>query len=486
MTSEVIQVTRTGLPATPSVLGTRRFALQSGGKIRPGIKVLTKAATKIARAREIFEDGRAAGDSFDTIENRIKEAVPSLDNPLTPRNVPYFTARRGDFTVPEVAAQIMEKFGEDLGDGEKRLYRLPIVFAADSLLDVMPHKLAVYGGASIKFWSDFSGDGSERRCMTFAGVPKRSDGKAVRLFGGRKQIPRPDTDGRCDPETCPEYQNRQCNVTGRLIFYIPGIVSVSPFELPTTSIYGLDSIRATLDAIASMRGGRISGFLQNREAFWLTKTLKEVPHIDDLGRAVRVKQWIIGLEVMVDATRLLGATEEVLSAGERAADILQGTAERVIDGGETDRDDARSGPSGGYGGEDEDRAEVAERTEQPMPPSGPKASESAARPSQPPRREPGAAPAPCTQASAPAASRSTPAGATSGGSDGIPLAEVDNTAKAIGIDPETFRKYAEKRWGQGWSKNPNGRRKAIEELECFRTDPDALRQRMNAETQVFA
>jgi hypothetical protein len=476
-----MKISPTGLPATPSVLGARRFAFQAGGTIRPGIKVLTKTAAKSQAARDLYDAGLAAGDSFEAIEKRIKEAVPTLENPLTPRNVPYFTARRGDFLMPEIATQIMDRYGEDRGEGVKRLFRLPIVFAADNLLDVMPHKLAAYGSGSIKFWSTFSDENGERQCMTFAPVPKAGNGKAIRLFGGRKQIPRPDTQGRCDPENCREYQARLCNVTGKLIFYIPGITSVSPIELPTHSIYGLDSIRETLNAIAAMRGGRISGFLQQREAFWLTKTLKEVPHIDEDGRAVRVKQWIIGLEVMVDPTRLLSAPEEtVVAAGELAADILQGTAERVIDGdgwvgefGTPPSNDGGFANEGETGGASEPAAQATE-SRQP-----------AAHAPQPPRNDPAPPPAQRAQAPAPTSTRSaSPVAANP--SDEIALADIDALAIAIGIDPAAFRQYADKRWGQGWSKNPNGRRKAIDELESFRADPDALRQRMNAETQVFA
>ena len=486
MTNAVMKISPAGLPATPSVLGTRRFAFQAGGTIRPGIKVLTKTAAKSQAARDLYDAGLAAGDSFEAIEKRIKEAVPTLENPLTPRNVPYFTARRGDFLMPEIATQIMDKYAEDRGEGVKRLFRLPIVFAADNLLDVMPHKLAAYGSGSIKFWSTFSDEDGERQCMTFAPVPKAGNGKAIRLFGGRKQIPRPDTGGKCDPENCREYQNRQCNVSGKLIFYIPGITSVSPIELPTHSIYGLDSIRETLNAIAAMRGGRISGFLQQREAFWLTKTLKEVPHIDEDGRAVRVTQWIIGLEVMVDPTRLLSAPEEtVVAAGDLAADILQGTAERVIDGdGWVGEFSAPHANDNGFVPESAtapDSGPDAQRMAAPATESR----QPAAHAPQPPRNEPGPPPGQRAQAPVPT---SNPSGSAVVGSpsDGIALADVDALAHAIGIDPAAFRQYADKRWGQGWSKNPNGRRKAINELESFRADPDALRQRMSAETQVFA
>lgn len=485
MTSAVMKISPAGLPAAPSVLGTRRFAFQTGGTIRPGIKVLTRTAEKSQIARDLYDSGLAAGDSFDAIEKRIKEAVPNLENPLTPRNVPYFTARRGDFVMPEIATQVMAMYGEDRGEGVKRLFRFPIVFAADNLLDVMPHKLAVYGTGSIKFWSTFSDEDGERQCMTFAPVPKMGNGRAIRLFGGRKQIPRPDTDGQCDPENCREYQNRQCNVTGKLIFYIPGITSVSPIELPTHSIYGLDSIRETLNAIATMRGGRISGFLQKREAFWLTKSLKEVPHIDEEGRAVRVKQWIIGLEVMVDPTRLLSAPEEtVVAAGDLAADVLQGTAQRVTDEGWGGEFSAPPSNDDGRVGDGIAVAATAPTGQQGMPPAT-DARKPAERLQQSPCNEPSPPRAQAAQTPAQTSNRATAASAGNP-SDDIALADIDEFASVIGIDPAAFRAYADKRWGMGWSKNPNGRRKAIEELESYRPDPEALRQRIDAEIRVFS
>ena len=197
---------------------------------------------------------------------------------------------------------------------------------------------------------------------------------------------------------------------------------------------------------------------------------------------MRVKQWIIGLEVMVDPTRLLSAPEEtVVAAGDLAADILQGTAERVIDGdgwvGEF------GAPPSNDGGLTNEEGTVAVSGPVVQPTAAPTESrQPAERPPQPPK-EPSAPPAQRAQAPAPNPSASAVAGSPP---EDIALADIDALAIAIGIDPAAFRQYADKRWGQGWSKNPNGRRKAIDELESCRADPDALRQRMNAETQVFA
>jgi len=84
-------------------------------------------------------------------------------------------------------------------------------------------------------------------------------------------------------------------------------------------------------AIGHMRGGRISGFLgRSRETFYLTKVLREVPHIDEEGHAVRVPQWIIELEAPIDVTALLRDGEDVettLTQATLAGQVLQGQPE---------------------------------------------------------------------------------------------------------------------------------------------------------------
>ena len=474
MTNAVVKIQPAGLPATPSVLGNRRVGLQVGGTIRPGIKVLTNAAHQSSEARAIYDVGVANGETFDEIEKKIIAAVPKLTNPLRPVNVPYFTVREKDFAMPQVARQILERYGEDRGDGVVRLYRFPVVFAADSLLDVMPHKLEVYGAGSIKFWSEFSDDG-ERRCMTFAPVPKAASGKAIRLFGGRKTIPRPDTDGICNPENCPEYQNRQCNVSGRLIFYVPGITSVLPLQMPSHSVYGFDAVRETLDDIARMRGGRIAGFLKDREAFWLTKKLKDVSHIDENGRAVRVPHWIFGLEVMIDPTRLLAAPEEeVVAAGDLAASVLQGTAKRIIEP-ESETVHCEDPAFGSF-------ESGAHQFAHSVDDGGRAAEPFAIR--QDGGSERGSSPRPQHVAATAAPASKPPAHAGGAGGSTSPQ-EVVAAAQGAGLDADMFVRYAAKKWGQGWSKNPNGVRKALDEIASYRDNPDALADRMKAEVEIF-
>ena len=115
----------------PTIIGEAPVRFPIGGKIRAGIKVLTQAAARHPEALLIYEAGVKSGKAFDEIETEITRAAPDLKYPLVPKNVPYFTVRRSDFAMPEVADLILEKFGEDGGDGLRRLYRFPVVFPAE-------------------------------------------------------------------------------------------------------------------------------------------------------------------------------------------------------------------------------------------------------------------------------------------------------------------------------------------------------------------
>jgi hypothetical protein len=182
------------------LLGQHPPRIPTGGKIRAGIKVLTRKAEDNARARDIYECGVADGRSFEQIEKAICEAVPELKTPLVPKNVPWFTVRGDDFANPATARQILDAFGEDRGDGVKRLYRFPVVFPSDQWQTVMPHELVAWGASERRFWSEYSDDGRTRWCKCHAPVPMDESGKrAIRLFGGRKTVTRADNGGLCEP-----------------------------------------------------------------------------------------------------------------------------------------------------------------------------------------------------------------------------------------------------------------------------------------------
>ena len=146
----------------PTIIGEAPARFPIGGKIRSGIKVLTQAAGRHPEATLIYEADVKAGKAFEEIEAEITRVVPDLRYPLVPRNVPYFTVRRVDFAMPELADLILEKFGEERDDGVRRLYRFPVVFPADVWQSIMPHALMCYGASQLKYWSQYSPDGRER------------------------------------------------------------------------------------------------------------------------------------------------------------------------------------------------------------------------------------------------------------------------------------------------------------------------------------
>ncbi len=462
MTNAVVTIN--GAPALPTLLGQGPVRIPAGGKIRAGIKVLTRKAAEHPKAKAIYERGVAANHSFEAIERAISEAVPELKMPLIPKNVPWFTVRPDDFPNPEIANEILTAYGEDRGDGTKRLYRFPVVFPADMWQAVMPHELIAWGANEKKFWSEYAPDGRVRYCKCYAPVPMDHTGKrAIRIFGGRKTTLRQENGGLCDPELCREYQNRQCNLSGRFIFFIPGIKSIGAFELHTNSFYAMNAAIQKFETIAFMRGGRISGFLDSkRTSFFITKTLKEVPHIDEAGRAVRVAHWIIDLEAPIDVTALLRTSEDDETAivnGTQAARVLEGTwpvdeaavAEPLIGAA------ASEAPATSDGAEVELRGASIQRNE-------PHAAASRAQ-------------------SAPAIEAGP---SKSEGASGPSVEQVISAAAEFGIDGARYTAYAAKRWGPGWKINAAGRRRALAEIESFRDDPDGLTNKIDAEIDVFA
>ena len=440
--------------------------ISTGGKIRAGIKVLTKRAAENPTAQDIYERGVADNHSFDEIEHAITQAVPDLKSPLVPKNVAWFTVRSNDFPNPEVARQILEKFGEDRGDGVKRLYRFPVVFPADSWQAVMPHELVVWGAHEKKFWSEYSPDGSARYCKCYAPVLMDHSGKrAIRVFGGRKTMLRQENGGICHPEGCPEFQTRKCNVSGRFIFFIPGIKSVNAFELHTNSFYAMRRAIEQFETLAFMRGGRISGFLDEKQtSFYLTKKLREVPHIDEEGRAVRTAHWIIELEAPIDVTALLRANDDgtALLHANRAADVLEGPRHESGSGTEDVHvfdANVHDLKSSGITAPDKD-ARSTSRTPQTPNEKTVVATKQAGGMQKGHRSEP-------DEGSGPSAE------------------QVVAAAIEFGIDAVRYEAYAAKRWGPGWKLNANGRRRVLEEIGRYRNDPEGFVDKIDTELNAL-
>ena len=438
MTNSSLTISESG-GVLPTLLGNKGAAatrIATGGKIRAGIKVLTKKAAENPQAQQIYDQGVAAGQSFEQIEQFLVDALPNLKTPLVPKNVQWFTVRAQDFSNPAIASQILDAYGEDRGDGVKRLYRFPVVFPSDIWQTVMPHELAAWGANERRYWSEYSPDGRVRFCKCHAPIPKIDSGKrTIRIFGGRKSMLRPENGGLCEPESCEQYQERQCNLSGSFIFFVPGIKSISAFELHTNSFYAMNAAIQKFETIAFMRGGHISGFLDaERTPFYLSKKLMEVPHIDEEGRAVRVKQWIIELEAPVDVTALLRANEDDESAivnAQTASRILQASPTVINDG----------------------LAAWAE----PIPPTSREWHQDASVSNTSSRKS---------------------AEVTSVAPDVPKILEI---VSSYGLETAQYEAYAKRRWGSGWKLNANGRLRALDELGRYRNDAEGFKDKVLAQ-----
>lgn len=318
----IVRSSQTGLAINngPSVLGERQARIPVGGKIRAGIKVLTSNAKKHPDAQAIYDAGVKVGKKWDVIEKELRDRCKFDRSPLTPKNVPWFTVNRSDFAAPQTADQIMAMYGEVV-DGVPRLMSFPVIFPTDNWQANLPHGLKTYTRNELVYWSEYDADGS-RRCFTKAPVQVDQRSKRVhRHFGGRPTIPRPENNGICDPDKCPEFQARKCNLTGSTLFYIPGIPGSGAIELPTTSFYAMQQARQKMEMVAYLRGGRISGTVDGKPIFYITKKMQEVPMIDpETGATKRVQQYIVTLEADIDMGRVFQSAElQRLHAGELGA-----------------------------------------------------------------------------------------------------------------------------------------------------------------------
>lgn len=301
-----------------SVVEERAMRPPTIGRIRPGIKVLKQSiARDNERASKIYREMVEAGDSFETIAKAL-ESQCRIRDALVPKNVPYFTCRRSDFTNPDVADEILRLYGEDRGDGVK-LYRFPALFAFNDWMQNLPNQMAAWATTGRKFFSEYGNDGT-RYCKTYAKVerdPRAQRGK--RHFGGRIVIFRQDDsipDGICDPEQCPQYQSRQCNLSAGFIFAVPDIKGLGLIELPTNSIYVLQKAYAAMQTVLLARG-KLTG-----TRFWISKREFDITRINENGEPVRQKQMLTVLDADIDIGALLDGAEDPVPALEAATEAV--------------------------------------------------------------------------------------------------------------------------------------------------------------------
>jgi hypothetical protein len=358
--------------APRSLVEERAIRPPTIGKIRPGIKVLTRAHQANEKALKLYNDMVAAGESFEAI-GKVLETSLKLRNALVPRNVDYFVCRRSDFSNPDTADEILRLYGEDRGQG-LRLYRFPIMFAFDDWLRNAPNQMAAYTTAGRQYFSEYDRDG-KRYCKTYAPVERNARAqRARRTFGGRLVVHRQDDDipdGVCDPHVCPQYQDRKCNLTANFLFAIPDVKGLGLIELPTNSIYVLQKAYSAMQTVTLARG-RLTGM-----RFWLSKKEFDITRIDDNGQAVRQKQMLTVLDADIDLGALLDGADEpqpALDAASRAVALLEsdGTVQSIADPlAQSDGQPAGSQQPGGEassvihddGGDDDDSPDPDETLE---------------------------------------------------------------------------------------------------------------------------
>jgi hypothetical protein len=313
------------------------------GKIRPGIKVLTRACQANQDAVNLYNQMVSAGESYETI-GKVIETKLKLKNALIPRNVPYFVCRRSDFSNPATADEIVKLYGEDRGDGIK-LYRFPVMFAFDDWLRNVPNEMAVYTTSSRQFFSEYGADG-KRYCKTYAPVTRDERAERVkRSFGGRLVVHRQDDDipdGVCDPHACPQYQARKCNLSACFLFVIPEIKGLGLIELPTNSIYVLQKAYGAMQTVALARG-RLTG-----TRFWLSKREFDITRIDENGQAVRQKQMLTVLDADIDLGALLDGADgavPALESANQAVTLIEATGETHVVATESSRTERSTNPA---------------------------------------------------------------------------------------------------------------------------------------------
>lgn len=298
-------------PMRMSILSARAAStdlqVKHAGKIRPGIKVLTRNAESNPRAVQIYHDGVANRLKFSEIEKKIRQ-VTGLDNPMYPRNTPYFSVAASDFGMPEIASRIVELYGEvRKGDDQKRLYRFPVVFHSDDLNDIYPNRFKRHGGEP-GYESHYGEDG-ERYCRYLPELTNEQ--KAQQRVQRITKMPRREkvVRGKCDPGSCVEFQRGQCKFSGRLLFYIPQIPSTGLLAMETSSEYAAEGIWTDLQRILDALGTlpRMNPFKPDAPVFYITKVLEQRVYFDEHGQKQTGNQWVPKLQADIDVGRLLQA-----------------------------------------------------------------------------------------------------------------------------------------------------------------------------------
>lgn len=278
-----------------------------GGKIRCGIKVLTRKASENAKAVDIYNKGVSAREKFTEIEKKIEKAT-GLTNSLYPRNTAYFNVAASDFGMPEIANLIVSLYGEKKDEDQVAyLYRFPVVFHSDDMGEVYPNQFKRYGGEP-NYESHYGEDGV-RYCRYLPPVTREmaADQKARRIKRPprREQVVR----GKCEPSVCSEFLEGQCRFRGRLHFYIPGVPSTGLLGMETSSEYAAEAIWSDLERIRQALGyiPKTNPNKPGAPIFWITKILEQRTYFDEHGVKKTGFQWVPKLQADIDIGGLLAS-----------------------------------------------------------------------------------------------------------------------------------------------------------------------------------
>ncbi len=283
------------------------------GVIRPGVRRLTKTAREHTRAKEILEIFNRA----DLGEMRFEEAQKEIEkrtglaNAMHPSNASYFSVFATDFTVPEHARMLVEKYGEDRGEG-RRLYRFPVVFPTIDIDRILPGGFRRSKGDPAYFSTQ--GNDGVRYCTYHEHLSpdQIQDQRRRRIIQVR---PEPKIRGQCDPGKCTEFAEGTCRFAGDLTFYIPGIPIGGLLKLTTGSEYASEAIYMELARIKEVLGTipQVHPFDPGMPPFMMAKELQPRTYYDQRsGERKRAENWVPILVPAFDMGALVSGASPLL------------------------------------------------------------------------------------------------------------------------------------------------------------------------------
>lgn len=283
------------------------------GRIRLGVKVLSKDARANPDAIQIYEDGIHKGMSYDAISHAI-EREAGIKNPLRPDNTEMLNISPKDFDDPKHYDFLLERYGEEL-NGTRVLRSIDLVFPFQSIEESMPHRFAAFSAKALKYFSEYENGVRKCRLGPSAQQPDNSV-RPVRFFGKRPSISRVDDaiNEVCSPESCREFQQRECTLDLRLLFTVPGLKASGLLQVQTRSMMALYQWAGTLKLVSLASDLR-------KVTFTLRKKQFEISYRDNKGVLQKSKQWIPILSAPVALSELIQGelTQPEIAIGEVVA-----------------------------------------------------------------------------------------------------------------------------------------------------------------------